>query len=81
MQPTKLIVSSEFKAGMIIHMHGARFRLRDNVVHHPLKQYDDIPVTTVTGDWIDGEIVPGYFGPRRPWRFQGNDRAQWWSEI
>jgi hypothetical protein len=78
---TDLILSSEFEAGMIILFHGARFRLRDDVKQHQPRRDDDLPFTTATGDWIDGEVVAGYFGPNKPWRFQGNDRASWRREI
>lgn len=82
---TRKIRSSELAAGMIIHFHGARFRLRDDVKVHTRpadhRDADLYPVFTATGDWIDGEIVNGYFGPSAPWRFQGNDRAAWCAEA
>jgi hypothetical protein len=31
-----------------------------------------IEVARAEGEWISGEIVPGYFGPNTPWTFQGN---------
>lgn len=78
------IASSEFQAGMIVAFYGASFRLRDDVKIHynansvSRRDYNmERPVYTVTGDWLEGDIIAGYFGPALPWRFQGNDLARW----
>lgn len=81
MTPTRQIKSSEFAAGQIVHFYGARFRLRDDVKQHPERDEPGMPVFTATGDWIDGTIEHGYFGPSQPWKFQGNDRATWLVEA
>jgi hypothetical protein len=73
--------ASELKTGMIVHFYGARFRLRDDRKEHFKVQGDELPVYTITGDWVDGNIERGYFGPERPWKFQGNDRASWMVEA
>lgn len=68
-------VSSQLEPGMIIQFHGAKFRLRDDRKCH--ERTGEHPVYTITGDWIEGETVRGYFGPNQPWHFQGNDFATW----
>lgn len=89
---TRRILSSEFEPGMILHFHGARFRLRDDVKRHAPRaelygsndrtpSQDFLPCYTATGDYIDGSEVCGYFGPTMPWKFQGNDNATWTAEV
>jgi hypothetical protein len=73
------VKASELTAGQIVHFYGARFRLRDDRQEHADR--GNGPVFTITGDWIDGEQVGGYFGPNTPWRFQGNDNAAWSVEF
>ena len=88
MTRTIQITSAQFRAGMVLHFHGARFRLRDDVKAHyhanaiGRRDYNmERPVFTATGDWLDGDEVRGYFGRDLPWRFQGNDLAVWAAEV
>jgi hypothetical protein len=70
----------QFKAGDIVHFHGARFLIQENAHEaqgtarklDTLKPQPAIEVARAEGEWISGEIVPGYFGPNTPWTFQGN---------
>ena len=71
----------QFKAGDIVHFHGARFLIQENghEAQGPRPQAGlletaagPIEVSRAEGEWISGEIVPGYFGPNTPWVFQGN---------
>lgn len=74
-QIARMTPSSGLEPGMVVQFHGAKFRLRDNRKCH--KRDGEEPVYTITGDWIEGEVVAGYFGPNLPWHFQGNDFASW----
>lgn len=70
-----------FKAGDIVHFHGARFRILDDAREshghwpqsaHLTRAAGPSDVAVAVGEWIDGEIVRGYFGPGKNWGFQGN---------
>ena len=74
MVATRKVKSSELEAGMIVYFYGARFELQDN---RKVSEQDGKPVYGITGKWLDGEVVRGYFGPDKDWRFQGNDNACW----
>lgn len=72
---TKHIPTSSLEPGMIVQFYGAKFRLRDDRKCH--EHASERPSYTITGDWIEGAIIRGYFGPQTPWHFQGNDLASW----
>ena len=82
MIPTYKAKSSELRAGMVVHHYGARFRLRDDRAEHAPNAHipDSLTSYTITGDWMDGATIRGYFGPDRAWHFQGNDLAVWTVE-
>lgn len=67
--------SSKLEPGMVVQFYGAKFRLRDDQKCY--EREGEKPVYTITGDWIEGAVIRGYFGPNQPWHFQGNDLASW----
>lgn len=88
------VPTSALRPGMIVGFHGGLFRLCDDFKAHQrnesvkkvgrdyLPNYDmQRPVFTITGEFVGGEPVRGYFGPGLPWRFQGNDLASWGVEV
>lgn len=79
-QATRIVKSSELNAGMVVHFYGARFKLRDNR-KETHREGDESVTVGITGDWLDGNVVTGYFGPTKPWWFQGNDFASWKVEV
>lgn len=78
MTNTVRVLSSELEAGMVVHFYGARFELQDN---RKVSEQNGMQVYGITGKWLDGAIIPNYFGPSKDWRFQGNDRASWCVEA
>jgi hypothetical protein len=69
----------DLQAGDIVHSHGARFEIIKTDKYPPapnslLSSYigwnEDVMVAI--GQWIDGDIIRGYFGPFQNWAFQGN---------
>jgi hypothetical protein len=71
----------QFKAGDLVHAHGAIFRIlenaRESIGHRPQADHmviADGPSDTAKADaeWVSGNIIPGYFGPDTRWAFQGN---------
>jgi hypothetical protein len=72
----------QFKAGDIVHAHGATFRIledaRESQGHRPMSAHlvtapGPCAVAYTKGEWIGGQVIPGYFGPgHEPWSFQGN---------
>lgn len=74
---SKRIKSSELKAGMLISYYGGLFRLRDDRKEWPPRIEGASNTITITGDWVGGAEMKGYFGPDKPWHFQGNDYAEW----
>jgi hypothetical protein len=71
----------QLKAGDVVHFNGSRFLIREDAkesqAHRPQAGHLEtaagpIEVARAEGEWISGEIVPGYFGPNTPWTFQGN---------
>lgn len=88
MTPYQYLPTSKLRPGMVVGMHGGRFVLRDDFkTHHHANAMDQRdynmqrPVFTITGDFVGGEPVRGYFGPNTPWKFQGNDLARWAVEA
>lgn len=76
---TRATKSSELRPGQIVHFYGARFRLNDD--RRVFDADSEWPVYVITGDWLDGAVIGGYFGPKLPWTFQGNDRATRCVEV
>lgn len=80
---TKIVTTPELNVGNIVHFHGARFEIHTATMYaqteERLKQYG--PVMAAIGKWLDGQIVPSYFGPEKDWKFQGNSLATVAIEI
>jgi hypothetical protein len=80
---TKHISRTQLHKGDIVHFYGARFEIEEDA--RPTFCYDTnlivyglhgAPQTACcVGRWVDGEIIPGYFGPELPFGFQGNHLA------
>jgi hypothetical protein len=72
----------QFKAGDIVHSHGAVFRIledaRESQGHRPQSAHLETAhgpsaVAYAKGEWVGGQVIRGYFGPgHEPWGFQGN---------
>lgn len=76
---TRHINQMDVKIGDIIHFYGAMFEIisrRDGFDKKLNKPY-----CSAIGKWISGKIIPGYFGPEKPWDFQGNDRVTLQIEV
>lgn len=54
--------------GDVVFAHGAKFEVTSTEI------YDDLMVAH--SKWLDGDIIPGYFGPDKGWTFQGNSRVE-----
>jgi hypothetical protein len=74
----------DFKTGDVVCYLGARFRIMDDAKESQAHRPQSGHLTTAhgpsdcawaIGEWIEGETIPGYFGPSDNWKFQGNDRA------
>jgi hypothetical protein len=71
----------EFKAGDIVSANGAKFRIlgdaKESSGHRPMaghleQAHGPSDCASAKGEWLEGQIIPGYFGPGMPWLFQGN---------
>ena len=71
----------QFKAGDIVSDHGALFRVlndaKESQGHRPqaahlVTAYGPCDTAWADAEWVSGQIIPGYFGPGKTWRFQGN---------
>lgn len=74
--PYRIAKYPEMKVGDVVYFSGARFKITETEMHDAEKcesKFGD--VITANGKWLDGQIIPGYFGPNRDWTFQGNDLA------
>lgn len=81
------VTRQDLHKGDIVHFHGARFEIladaqpsqsHDNEYDEQGNQQHTAPrCAWSVGRWLDGAIVPGYFGPscREDWTFQGNHLA------
>lgn len=77
---------TELQVGHIVQFYGARFEIYSTETHPQdadhVAKYGVISDTMVAkGRWIDGAIIPGYFGPSKDWTFQGNAHATAWVEL
>ncbi len=82
---TKYINQMDVKIGDIVHFHGARFEItsrKDYKENNPIILAGGIDsYCAANGKWLDGEIINGYFGPKKDWNFQGNKRVTLTIEI
>lgn len=80
MSSTKSV--TELNVGDKVAAHGAVFEIISTgagLVTCDCEQYDPnyvgvCSVAVPVGRWLSGETVPGYFGPGKDWKFQGNHR-------
>lgn len=85
----KPIKRTELQVNNIVHAHGARFIITS--VRIIVSERDAIDfqngivsspfVMVANGKWLDGNVIPFYFGPDNDWKFQGNDGATDCIEI
>ena len=72
----KQVNQMDVRVGDVVHFHGARFEIISS--KEIMETQKDLIATghksyvRAVGKWLDGEIVPGYFGPGKNWDFQGN---------
>lgn len=73
----KIIRMTDLQMGDIAHFYGARFEIYAIQMHSTKdrNEADGYFLMCAYGKWLDGSIVPGYFGPTKDWYFQGNDLA------
>ncbi len=71
----KSIPHTELQVGNITHFHGARFEIISADLKNDAHRENPIYMSA-QGKWIDGEIVPCYFGPTINWHFQGNSNGR-----
>jgi hypothetical protein len=69
----------DLQVGDIVQYNGARFEIiaANNYLRNPnslLSAYTgwNEDVMNAIGQWIDGDIIKGYFGPFQNFTFQGN---------
>lgn len=71
----------QLKQGDIVECHGAKFRIlydaKESQGHRPqaghlMTAHGPCDVAYTEGQWIEGQTIPGYFGPKQNWTFQGN---------
>lgn len=80
---TRVIPRTELVEGNIVHFYGARFEIVSTRLIDDFDGVTDKPckVMVADGKWIDGEVIPGYFGPGKNFNFQGNRFASAVIEI
>ncbi|WP_339332244.1 hypothetical protein [Aeromonas caviae] len=64
----KAINILELQPGMVVNFYGAKFEIETTKI----VRYENDDVMCALGRWLEGSIVPGYFGPNKGWNFQGN---------
>lgn len=79
MGATQIIKNTELQVGDVVHAYGARFRIVEVKTYREADGYFMHPwsgdTTVGVGEWIDGCVKPGYFGPKKNFKFQGNSSA------
>lgn len=68
----EIIPVTELNVGDTVRFHGARFQVHTAAMYKDHGPAEHGPVMTALATWIDGETMPGYFGPGKDWNFQGN---------
>jgi len=88
---TQTVNIMDFKVGMIVHAHGARFE----IISAEIKQEyagsiagaqriaeGNAEYMSAHSKWLDGRDEGYYFGPKKPeWHFQGNKNVSYQVEI
>lgn len=81
----KVVNQLDLKVGNIVHAYGARFEIVEINEFEQTSEYlikaGRTKIVSAIGKWIDGQILPGYFGPEKNWNFQGNSGVSQFIEA
>ena len=69
------ISNTKLQVGDIVHFEGARFEVISTEMQKDFRDEGNGDIMIAKAKWLDGRIVPCYFGPTIDWTFQGNKLA------
>lgn len=69
---TRLVSVMTLAVGDIVQFHGARFLITSTAIFDSLSEDPADTYMRANGQCLEGNAVPGYFGPGKNWNFQGN---------
>lgn len=70
----EIIPVTQLNVGDVVRFHGARFQVHTAYMYRDqLGQAFTDPVMVALATWLDGDVMPCYFGPGKDWNFQGNE--------